>query len=210
MTRREGTEHPRTGSPGAARSVIETGASGRGSGATPLDPGWEVPAPYGAPFAIQSLSTVAAPLLAGFSVTLSGVILQAAGQFRWPGLTLLLLAIATVMLLFCVQCGFWARHEFVLPEEARQWWGDFASSPSRRDRVAEEQRRRYRSYRRWARSARVSYDSAIVALLAGMSVALAPVGGGGEAVLRWMAALAFLLAAAGEVVWAVSASRRAA
>lgn len=171
-----------------------------------LDPPWTVPSPYGAPLAVQSLSTVAAPLLAGFSVTLAGVVMQATDKFRWPGLGLLLLAVAAVLLLFCVQCGFWARHELAFPEEVVQWWPDFRSSPDRRSRVAEEQRRRYQSYRQWADSARRAYNCAIVALLAGVAVTLIPVENGWDSVMRWCAAGVFGLAALGEIIWSMRTS----
>jgi hypothetical protein len=76
--------------------------------ASPLEPrSWSVPSPYGAPAAVDSLSTIAAPLLGGFSITLVGVVVQASEKFRFSSIALLLLTVAAVLLLLCVQCGFW-------------------------------------------------------------------------------------------------------
>lgn len=52
---------------------------------------WSVPKPYGAPAALQSAGTVAAPLLAGFSFALVGLVLTSPERIRWPDATLVLL-----------------------------------------------------------------------------------------------------------------------
>jgi hypothetical protein len=96
---------------------------------------WHVPSPYGAPAAVESLSTVAAPLLPGFSISVVCVILPGREQMRLFGLALLLLSIAAVLMLFCVQCGFWARHYYATPTEATQWWIDYESNIERRPSV---------------------------------------------------------------------------
>ena len=68
--------------------------------------GWAVPAPSGAPAAVQSLSGVAAPLLAGFSVTMAMLVLQGSERLRYPEATLMLSALAVILMLTCLQCGF--------------------------------------------------------------------------------------------------------
>jgi hypothetical protein len=73
-----------------------------------------VQGPYGYADAIITMSSVAAPLLAGFSITCMTLVVQGYERLRYPGLTLTLLSVASVLLLMTVQYGFWAR---------RWWWG---------------------------------------------------------------------------------------
>jgi hypothetical protein len=162
---------------------------------------WSVPSPYGGPAAVDSLSTVAAPLLAGFSIAVVGVILPARQEMRFSALALLLLSITAVLMLFCVQSGFWARYYYATPQEATQWWSDYESNIERRNSVQQEQRRHYTLYRRWASRARRSYSAAIVMLLVGIGVATTPQGQIARSPLQWAAALIFWGAAAGEIVW---------
>jgi hypothetical protein len=49
------------------------------------------------------MGTVVAPLLAGFSITLLGLVVVNGRYLRWPDLALLLLAGASVLLLSVVQ-----------------------------------------------------------------------------------------------------------
>ena len=167
-----------------------------------------VPSPYGAPAAVETLSTVAAPLLGGFSITLAGVVLQASDRFRYPGVALLLLAMAGALLLLCVQCGFWARHHYTTPEEASAWWPDYANSAARQQMVFLEQARSYVIFRRWSGRARRSYRYGIVTLLLGFMVTLMPRGAGFQETAQWAAVWVVGLAVAGELLWMASASPR--
>lgn len=55
------------------------------------------------------MSGVAAPLLAGFSVTLMTVVAADTAKFRLPGPAILLLVSAAMLFILAVQSGFWAR-----------------------------------------------------------------------------------------------------
>jgi hypothetical protein len=170
--------------------------------------GWAKPAPFGAPAAVQSLSGTAAPLLAGFSLTVLALVVQGPDQFRYSGAMVLLLTSAIVLLLTCVQCGFWARQYFAAPDEAASWFPDFESSPERRDRVQEEQRSYYASYVFWANLARLTYAGGIVALYSALAASLVPTSDSADSHLRTAAAVVFALAALAEVVWTGHAWRR--
>jgi hypothetical protein len=63
--------------------------------------------PYGHADSIVAMSSVAAPLLAGFSITCVTLAVQWYERFRCLGLRLL--SVASVVLLMAVQYGFWAR-----------------------------------------------------------------------------------------------------
>lgn len=72
-------------------------------------PTWMPPSPYGAPAAIEMMGSVAAPLLAGFSLTLLILVITNPDAFRWPGLVLVAFAVSAVTLISVVQFTFWAR-----------------------------------------------------------------------------------------------------
>jgi hypothetical protein len=170
--------------------------------------GWAKPAPFGAPAAVQSLSGTAAPLLAGFCLTVLTLVLQGPDRFRYPGAMLLLLTSAIVLLLTCVQCGFWARQYYAAPDEAASWFPDFESSAERRDRVQQEQRSYYASYLFWANLARLTYAMGIVAVYSALAASLVPKSDSADSRLRTVAALVFAVAAVAEVVWTGYAWRR--
>src|SRR4051794_3488923 len=77
---------------------------------------------YGSVGAIESMSSVASPLLAGGAIALAGVVIQQADALLFPGITLTGLTIAAVTLILAVQFGFWARQFAVTPNEIAQWY----------------------------------------------------------------------------------------
>lgn len=69
-----------------------------------------------------SVSGVASPLLAGGALALAGVIVQQEDALRYPGVALLLLVGAMLLLIAAMQCGAWAvQHAGVSAEDGR-WW----------------------------------------------------------------------------------------
>jgi hypothetical protein len=66
------------------------------------------------PDGLGTMATIAAPMLAGFTIALAGVVAQAADKFRWPGVALLLLTISAVLLVTSVQAGFWSQRPVAL------------------------------------------------------------------------------------------------
>jgi hypothetical protein len=102
--------------------------------------------PYGKiPDGVSTMASVAAPMLAGFTIALAGVVAQAAEKFRWPSAALLLLAISAIFLINAVQAGFWSQRPVALEK-----------------------------IRFWRAAASFSYDAGIVMLLVGLAVVLAP------------------------------------
>jgi hypothetical protein len=113
-------------------------------------------------------------LLAGFSLTFLGLVIQGEDKLRWPSLAILLLTIATILFVFAVQCTFWARLYWFTPMEAEEWWPDFNNNPQRRERVREEQWSSRVLYRHWSLRARRTYGNAIVMLYSSIAIALVP------------------------------------
>jgi len=132
-------------------------------------PAWDAPYPTGYPSAVDSAATIVAPLLAGFSFALIGLIVQDPGALRVPGLALSLLMLAGLSFIAAVQCGFWAKQWVVTPSEMKEWRSD------KDDRWWRNEQRRHRAvFRLWARRLRRTYRFGILLLLAGVSTTLVP------------------------------------
>jgi hypothetical protein len=125
---------------------------------------------------VHAVGEVTIPLFAGFSVTSVLVVSNDPANFRWPGPAILALTIASVVLIASVQCAYHARLHLHSQAGA-------SSSRGFSDTKGE----------RWAKGTRITYHCGIVALLAGLGLALAPLHGKGmENGLRWSAsAIAF-------------------
>ena len=140
--------------------------------------------------AADAMTGVAAPLLAGFTISLIGFVVASPERTRWPGVSLVVLTLTALILLLCVQAGFWARRYRPDPDS------------SVRMTVQSESRR----YVGWTAAARISYNVGITLLLLSLATILAPPGAS-EAALRWIAAALAAGGAVTEVGWAISTSR---
>jgi hypothetical protein len=122
---------------------------------TPQVPETELP---GYPHAIDSIGSVAAPLLAGFSLTFVVYTLTATDAFRWPNLVLCLMVAAALALIGVVQCAAVARLFSAAPPARRGPGGA----------------RLLAQHRLWARRAEKLYNGGILLLLSGVAAALVP------------------------------------
>jgi len=158
-------------------------------------PKWLPPFPYGASAAQDTAATVVTPLLAGFALTLIGLVIASEDRFRWPGFTVLLLTGAVVLLVHAVQLGIWMRQYAVRPDELREWRPDLDAAG-----LANIQRGHLVEQRKWRNLFAAAYHAGIVLLLFGLAAALAPADDvAGE--LRWIAAGVAVLGALAEVAW---------
>jgi MFS family permease len=137
----------------------------------------------GYPQAIQGLGSVAAPLLAGFSLTLVIYTLTSTASFRWPNAVLALILAAALSLITAVQCAMVAR---------------FYAVP---DGPASERLRLMASHALWARRVEKLYNAGILLLLTGITVALVPPGSLAEMGARPAAIVVGLLGLAGATLW---------
>lgn len=172
-------------------------ASDPAAGASRPVPPLGRPSPYGEPAAVDSLGGIAAPLLAGFSLALIGLVAQAPQSSRWPDLALLLLAGTTVVMLASVQFAFRARRFAVTPAEAAGWHPDFPDDPERQERVYAEIRAHRRAHRVWSQRARLAYNTGVCLLLLGLATTLLPAGR--PSALRLSTVVLVLLALVGEL-----------
>lgn len=183
-----------------------------------LPPLWASPGDFGQPMAFESKTGVAAPLLAGFSLSLLGVVGQAPTSFRWPGLTMSILSLVTLILVTCVQFGF--RGRAVLYSRADvQAWGRLSGLSDLQDEElrAAIQRRDMQEWRQWHRLTQVSYNLGIVLLALGMASVMAPPGAytSGqdlsivESIWRWVGCALCLVGAILELAWMAHDASRA-
>jgi hypothetical protein len=156
---------------------------------------------------IDSVSSSTLPLLAGFSTTSVIVVSDDATRFRCPGMTILFFTIATVVLIAAVQCAYHARISLSVVSR------DGSSAHSRAPLIAPDtagpvNRQQGVDYQRGlklTKTTRWTYDIGLLALLAGLCLAVAPLRAatGAEAYIRWAASAIALCAAVAELVWTV-------
>lgn len=163
--------------------------------AEPVD--WWRPPLVGHPAAMDSVSGTAAPLLAGFSIALIGVVAQAPANFALPGIAMLTLAVGAVFFVVCVQSGFWARQFLASPAELQAW--QFPETVEQKHTQAEY----CRAYEAWQRRTSRSYSVAILVLTLGLAVVLVPHDTEDivSYIARWIAVAVVLVALIIEYLW---------
>jgi hypothetical protein len=175
-----------------------------------LKPGWRRPTPLGYGAAIDSMSNVAAPLLAGFSITTLGVVLTAHDAFRWPGTVFIALTAAAACFVMCLQLGFLARMHLYSPADAAAWW-PAKDLEEREADIRDEQEHDFGVWSQWMNLSRHFYTAGVIVLWVGLTAALAPKTGESatEGASRWVAAANAAATAFVEVLWMlVPPSRR--
>jgi hypothetical protein len=146
----------------------------RGKGSSdPGLPAWHRPAPLGYGPAVDAVGNVAAPLLAGFSVSTIGIVLTAESAIRWPGVVFITLTLAAASFIMCVQCNFHARVYFYSPSDAADWWSE-SDFKERREDIQAEQEYDLGIWYTWMNRARRVYNLGIFALWLGIAFTLMP------------------------------------
>jgi hypothetical protein len=172
---------------------------------------WKVPSgPLNVSIAVRSAGTVAAPLLAGFSFTLAGLVLQLPSQIiRWPDLALLLFVMAGFFLVACIQFAFWAERWNISPDDIRMWWPGFDENEALSRYLYAKQAYHAERYDRWVGFVRLTYNSGIVAFLAAIAVMLVPPGPLNKiSVLRVTAIAVSMVALVVEAIWVATSGPR--
>jgi hypothetical protein len=176
----------------------------------------ELPAPYGDPSALDAAAVTAAPILAGFSVVLVGLILEGRIGLWQKDLALFLLVTAILLLISSVEFAFTARRYYV---PAQELWAllSLAEASKKEAEAGTDAERLARAntlcegipaayltmlprQKVMATFGRYAYNLGIVCFLAAVGVTLIPVGGL-HGVLRIAAVVLVGLAAAGELLW---------
>ena len=172
-------------------------------------PKWRKPRPLGYGNAAESLGSVAAPLLAGFSLASVIVVSDDSANFRWPGAAIFALSAAAVLLIGTVQCGYNARQYLWSAADVREWWPDMADDSDRETILREEQALSFGRWKIWITWMRITYNLGILALLAGLALVLAPRHGSDvQAGWRWGAVGLAFAGCAAEACWIIVGSWR--
>lgn len=176
---------------------------------------WRRPTPLGFGAAIEAMSTIAAPLLAGFSITLMGVISQAPEMIRWPGAAILALAFSSILLVACVQFGFRARTYLYSKTELEEWESTREYNDSEVEHLYVNHEEHFGEWERWSNWARRTYNAGIVLLGTAVAITVAPPEHHGdhpltcaEMSLRWASSSILLTAAAAEAIWIICKPQR--
>jgi hypothetical protein len=170
-------------------------------------PIWRMPGRYGEAEAYNSMGAIAAPLLAGFSLAaMVQTLTIKTSDARWPDAALLLFMVAAVLFVFSVQAMFWARGYQTNPAEIKAWWPD-AAHPQRLNMLRDQQRWHAKGFSMWANRARITYNTALLCLLAALTVLAVPAGSDGHvAFLRWLAVAVGGAALIAEAIWIIGSS----
>jgi len=191
-----------------------TAPAGRNVPAARIDNGvvvrrtWQVPIPYGRAAAVEAMTGIAAPLLAGFSLSLLGIIAQAPASFHWPGAAMTVLCVVVALLVACVQFGFRARSYHYSRADLEAWLPG-PHNQRYEDAFADQQKADWQDWLTWHGRARFTYNLAIVLLAVGLALVIAPPASypapgvltGTERAIRWIGAAFALAAGAGELWW---------
>jgi MFS family permease len=137
-------------------------------------PVWHAEAPYGHSRSVDSAGTIAAPLLAGFTITMMTFVVEHHDLVRWADIALLVLVSAAILLLISVQCAYSARRYAVIPSELVDWWPDIHDDDDRLEMVREEQWGHAELYTLWVRRFTNTFNAGILLVLVGLMLVLLP------------------------------------
>ena len=138
------------------------------------------PGRYGYAEALQSAGMTVAPLLAGFTITLLGLLVNtSSGGIRYRNLALVIFAGAIASLLAAIQCAYEAREFAATPAQIESWWPGIEDAADAGEvdmwwELRAEQRAHQSLYNLWAKRFRVVYHLGVVLLLVGLVVVLIP------------------------------------
>jgi len=168
----------------------------------PGGPYWETPELYGEAEALNSMGTIAAPLLAGFSLAaMVQTLTITTSETRWPDAAFLLFMLAAVLFVTTVQAMFWARGYQTSPSEIKGWWPD-STDPKRLEKLQHEQKQHAAGLRMWSNRARVTYSAALLSLLAALTMlAIPPSSHSHTSLARWLAVAVGAAAFIAEIIW---------
>lgn len=140
-------------------------------------PRWQPAGEPGYAEALNSAVTVTAPLLAGASAVLIGVMLDNSvlSGLRFPNAALALILGAAVLFIGCLQTLVSARRFSVTPDQMRMWFEEWDNESWRGDLLDEYNYFRTR-FLAWAEATRIIYNAGLLAFLGGVAILLVPAG----------------------------------
>jgi hypothetical protein len=165
------------------------------------EPRWQPLIPFGYAASVESMGSIAAPLLASVNAGVLVFALSSEESFRWPTVTLFLLGCSLLALLAAVQATFHARQYVVTPSEIEEWYPD-SDVPSMRQHLREQQRWHWREHTTWAGRATLAYDAGLASFLLALATITVPTGPLDDVSRgRWAVVAVALLGVIAELAW---------
>jgi hypothetical protein len=131
-----------------------------------------LPQPWGEAAAVDALATTAAPMLAGFSFALLGLVITGSSSLHWPSLTVALLVAAGLILSVAVQFGSIARRWAISPADWRELLSVAPETQLRA--LANAGPAALAKHRRWLLWTRIIFNCGLVVLFVAVAFALVP------------------------------------
>jgi len=159
---------------------------------------------------VEAVGSATLPVLAGFSTTSVIVVSDDAANFRWPGATILALALASILLILAVQFAYHARIDLSDWSDRKDRKESLAplqesdgGDTDTRDGISHQQDRDdYQMGLTWTKRTQRAYRWGITALLAGLGLAVAPHHATGiQGCLQWLATFLAFVVCIGESIW---------
>lgn len=138
----------------------------------PRNWGAKPPSPFGQQHAYDAAGTVAAPLLAGFSLTTAITILKDYRSFGYPEIALIAFVLATGLMLTALQSTFALRMYYWTKADLDDWFEPLSPAAEQLYREQHVLDMRTWSHRRLI--SHVAYNLGMLAFLTGTAAALAP------------------------------------
>ncbi|MEH6373230.1 hypothetical protein V7793_02545 [Streptomyces sp. KLMMK] len=150
---------------------------------------WRKPAPLGWPVASDEMLTIAAPLLAGASITLLGVVIEQRDVFRWADPLLLALVLTVIFMIVAMVWGVGARGHLYSRNDLQDWWGPLDMLPPElNEELIREQQSQFARWLKGIRLAMRCFNLGLVLLAVSGILALIPPDHEATPVWRWTAA----------------------
>jgi hypothetical protein len=131
-----------------------------------------LPQPWGEASAVDALATTAAPMLAGFTFALIGLVVTSAASLRWPSMTEAILVAAAFLLSTAVQFGSIARRWAISTADWRELLR--IAPEAQLHALANAGPGALAKHRRWLMWTRIAFNLGLVVLFSAVAFALVP------------------------------------
>jgi hypothetical protein len=135
---------------------------------------WGAPTPLGGFRAITGLGSVAAPLLAGASVTVAAVVLSNPEKIRLSDVSLTLFVTSAVFFVFEVQTSLWLTSFAATPSDFAEWYPQLMEKGLPRGKAVTLHESWSAKSVWYARLTRWLHNLGVLALLAGVTTVVVP------------------------------------
>ncbi|MFF4155935.1 hypothetical protein [Streptomyces sp. NPDC001678] len=150
---------------------------------------WRRPGRLGEGAAYDKVFTVAAPLLAGASSALLGIVIGQREPFRWAAPLLIALTLTTILMIVALMLGMVASRHLYSRQDVENWWGPLDRLPQDLAKdLGEEQKSEFAEWFRWMRLALAVFYWGLMLMAVSGVLVLVPPAHEVTPLWRWIAA----------------------